>query len=262
MVCEAMACGRPILMSDVCDAGNLVRPGSNGFVFDPSSAEDMARALVDFAALSPPRRETMGRNSRAMAQRMFDPMTVAGRYAAILSAAAREGGMLCSTGCPRSRSRRIGPSLGGQADEPGGWRESLLADGARLKVLLVAPLPTQEVSGIGSWSGIVRREASGRTDVQLLHVDTAVRFRASTNLSLSARLVGGSIQALRDTLRTYRRLKSDRPDVLHLCTSASLSTLRIGASRGWPAGLAFPWRSTTTSAACRGSWPKGAESGD
>jgi glycosyltransferase involved in cell wall biosynthesis len=88
VVCEAMACGRPILMSNVCDAGNLVASGRNGFLFDPSSTEDMARALVEFAAQSPRQREVMGRSSREMAERMFDPMTVAARYAEILRAAA------------------------------------------------------------------------------------------------------------------------------------------------------------------------------
>jgi glycosyltransferase involved in cell wall biosynthesis len=88
VVCEAMACGRPILMSNVCDAENLVKNGHNGFLFDPSSPEDMARALLEFAALGRAERERMGRNSREMAERMFAPCMVASRYAEILSAAA------------------------------------------------------------------------------------------------------------------------------------------------------------------------------
>jgi glycosyltransferase involved in cell wall biosynthesis len=87
-VCEAMACGRPILMSDVCDAGNLVKNGHNGFLFDPFSPEDIARAILEFAALNVTERESMGRRSREMAERMFDPVVVAARYAEILSAAA------------------------------------------------------------------------------------------------------------------------------------------------------------------------------
>jgi glycosyltransferase involved in cell wall biosynthesis len=88
VVCEAMACGRPILMSDVSDAGNLVKHGHNGFLFDPSSSQDMAGAMLQFAALSAQQREIMGRRSREMAERMFDPATVAARYAEILSLAA------------------------------------------------------------------------------------------------------------------------------------------------------------------------------
>jgi glycosyltransferase involved in cell wall biosynthesis len=88
VVCEAMACGRPVLMSNVCDAGNLVTDGDNGLLFDPTSPEDMARAIVEFAALGAAERETMGRKSREMAERMFDPATVAARYTEILCAAA------------------------------------------------------------------------------------------------------------------------------------------------------------------------------
>jgi glycosyltransferase involved in cell wall biosynthesis len=88
VVCEAMACGRPVLMSNVADAGNLVRSGHNGFLFDPASPRDMARAMLEFAALSVAERAVMGQRSRRMAERMFDPLTVAARYAEILSAAA------------------------------------------------------------------------------------------------------------------------------------------------------------------------------
>ena len=87
-VCEAMACGRPILMTNVCDAGNLVKNGHNGFLFDPASPEDMARAILEFASLNVTERETMGRRSREMAERMFAPAPFAARYVEILSAAA------------------------------------------------------------------------------------------------------------------------------------------------------------------------------
>ena len=83
-----MACGRPILMSNVCDAGNLVKDGHNGFLFDPSSPQDMARAIGQFAVLSATDREIMGRRSREMAERMFDPAAFAARYTELLSAAA------------------------------------------------------------------------------------------------------------------------------------------------------------------------------
>jgi glycosyltransferase involved in cell wall biosynthesis len=88
VICEAMACGRPILMSNVSDAGNLVKEGCNGFLFDPLSAEDMAVAMVRMAALSPVERQAMGGRSRQMAEYMFSPKTIAERYVQILEAAA------------------------------------------------------------------------------------------------------------------------------------------------------------------------------
>jgi glycosyltransferase involved in cell wall biosynthesis len=88
VICEAMACGRPVLMSNVCDAGNLVTSGLNGFVFDPASSEDMARAILEFAALSVSEREVLGYNGRARAEWMFAPERFAEHYARLLEAAA------------------------------------------------------------------------------------------------------------------------------------------------------------------------------
>lgn len=87
-ICEAMACGRPILMSRVCDADSLVRDGYNGFLFDPLSPESMARAIVRMAGLPRAEREVFGRRGREMAERMLNPEVVAARYAAVLTAAA------------------------------------------------------------------------------------------------------------------------------------------------------------------------------
>ena len=87
-ICEAMAVGRPILLSNVCDAGNLVRHGENGFLFDASSPEDVARAILDLAVLGSSDRERLGLRSRQMAERMFCPATVAERYLQLLTAAA------------------------------------------------------------------------------------------------------------------------------------------------------------------------------
>jgi len=88
VVCEAMSCGRPVLASNVCDISNLVKDGYNGFVFDPSSPEDMADVIMKFAALSIEQRQLLGRHGREMAERIFDPAVFSGRYLEILKAAA------------------------------------------------------------------------------------------------------------------------------------------------------------------------------
>jgi glycosyltransferase involved in cell wall biosynthesis len=88
VVCEAMACGRPILVSSVSDAGNQVRDGYNGYLFNPASAEDMADTILRFAVLPKSEKDAMGQRSREMAKAMFDPSMVAAKYAEILTAAA------------------------------------------------------------------------------------------------------------------------------------------------------------------------------
>lgn len=87
-VCEGMALGKPILMSAVCDAGNLVQDGVNGFLFDPYSPESMADAIARFARLTPEDRVRLGRASRARAEKLFDVNTVVAHYLRILAAAA------------------------------------------------------------------------------------------------------------------------------------------------------------------------------
>lgn len=91
-----------------------------------------------------------------------------------------------------------------------------------LKLLLVSPLPPP-ASGIASWTVRVLKEMSERDDMEICHVDTAVRWRSTNDNRWGVRLLGGSAQALRDTLRIFSAMRRFRPDVIHLCTSGSLS---------------------------------------
>lgn len=67
-ICEALACGRPVLASDVCDHRNLVQDGRTGFLFDPKSPADMAAAIHRFACLSPSARGRAGLLARQYAE--------------------------------------------------------------------------------------------------------------------------------------------------------------------------------------------------
>ena len=88
VACEAMACGRPLLMSNISDAGNLVKHGQNGFLFDPASPEEMADVIIQFCQLSHREKGRMGEKSRKMAEHMFNPHRVADGYVQLLEAAA------------------------------------------------------------------------------------------------------------------------------------------------------------------------------
>jgi len=86
-VCEGMACGKPILMSAVCDAGSLAVEGQNGYLFDPRDHESIADAIWRIASLTSMETEMMGARSREMAEALFDHRKVADRYELILDAA-------------------------------------------------------------------------------------------------------------------------------------------------------------------------------
>jgi len=89
VICEGMACGKPILLSNVCDASNLVHDGKNGFLCDPNSPEDIAEKVLCMVSLSEQQRQQMGEESRIIAEQLFDEKTVIERYEQILALAAK-----------------------------------------------------------------------------------------------------------------------------------------------------------------------------
>jgi glycosyltransferase involved in cell wall biosynthesis len=94
------------------------------------------------------------------------------------------------------------------------------------QILLIAPMPPPDHGGIVNWTKILLKELSQRPSPSIICVDTFVRWRAITTDLFLARAIGGSIQAIRDTVYVYRKLKTYRPSLLHLCTSGGPATLK------------------------------------
>ncbi|HJV64111.1 MAG TPA: glycosyltransferase family 4 protein [Geomonas sp.] len=90
------------------------------------------------------------------------------------------------------------------------------------KILLVSPLPPP-ASGIATWTDIVLSGAGKLENFQLLHLDTAVRWRSTNDVALWKRLTGGTMQALRDVCRVCAVILKEKPAVIHLCTSGKLA---------------------------------------
>ena len=68
---EAMASGLPVLSSrNVGAAEELVVEGKTGYLFDPSSVEEMARALAKIVGMEPEERLAMGRAAYERVERM------------------------------------------------------------------------------------------------------------------------------------------------------------------------------------------------
>lgn len=101
VICEGMACGKPILLSDVCDAGNLVKNGKNGFLCDPDSPVDIAEKIQRMADLSDFERQEMGFESRSMAEHLFNKEIILERYEQILMRAANHELLLPDCSWPK-----------------------------------------------------------------------------------------------------------------------------------------------------------------
>jgi glycosyltransferase involved in cell wall biosynthesis len=86
-ICEGMACGKPILISNVCDATNLVKNGVNGYLCDPYSPEDIAKNIKKLLKKSRTELNDMGKESRKMAENMFREKNIIDEYEKILYAA-------------------------------------------------------------------------------------------------------------------------------------------------------------------------------
>ncbi|WP_045304177.1 glycosyltransferase family 4 protein [Saccharothrix sp. ST-888] len=84
VVCEALACGLPVLASAVSDNHRLVREGENGFLFDPREPHGIAEAVRRFAKLSADERAAMGLAGRRLAEELLAPRTAAGRWAELI----------------------------------------------------------------------------------------------------------------------------------------------------------------------------------
>ena len=70
-VAEAMACGLPLVVSNVSDLPTIVRTARNGVVFDPLSPDDIASAMERMLRTDAEQRRHMGDRSRACAVEMF-----------------------------------------------------------------------------------------------------------------------------------------------------------------------------------------------
>lgn len=94
-----------------------------------------------------------------------------------------------------------------------------------ISVCLVSPLPPP-YGGIGHWTSMISKYASGRKDAELVVVNTAPRWRSIHSNGLLLRSIGGGIQLIRDVGRLIKAFLFRRFDVVHLTTSGHLAAIR------------------------------------
>lgn len=68
VVCEALACGRPVIVSNVLDHPRLVRDNVSGHLFEWNDPQSLAARIKQFYDLSPADRIRMGEEARKYAE--------------------------------------------------------------------------------------------------------------------------------------------------------------------------------------------------
>ena len=71
-ISEYICCGKPVICSDVSDNSTMVQDGFNGYLFDPTDVKSMCSAFIKFFQLNDDERDKMGKNSRLIAEKLFD----------------------------------------------------------------------------------------------------------------------------------------------------------------------------------------------
>lgn len=84
-IAEALACGIPVACSRVGDNTLYVREGLTGFLFDPESTEDIARALEQAAATTAAGRREMSALCIGTARSAFDVSRFTSSYESVIS---------------------------------------------------------------------------------------------------------------------------------------------------------------------------------
>jgi len=85
VICEAMACGKPILASNICDNPLLVEDGINGFLFNPLTSDSIANAIDKFYNLNFYEKQIMGLKSRKIAIEKFSKTAFVMSYLTLIN---------------------------------------------------------------------------------------------------------------------------------------------------------------------------------
>lgn len=84
VIAEAMACGLPIICSDVCDNGLYVQNNVNGFLFDPLNPESIAQSIEQCLELSDNEYQEFCKKSRSLAEELFSPQNFIDKYTSLI----------------------------------------------------------------------------------------------------------------------------------------------------------------------------------
>jgi len=83
-VCEALACGRPVIAARAADNPRLLGEHERGLLFETGNAESLADAFTALAKLAPEARAQIGDRARAFAEQELSLGACIDRYEALL----------------------------------------------------------------------------------------------------------------------------------------------------------------------------------
>ena len=85
VVCEALYCGLPCLVTNVLDHPFLIQDQHTGILFDPESAIDLSEAIIKIEKLSKEEIILMSQKAKTAGQKMFDLDAFVNQYQKILT---------------------------------------------------------------------------------------------------------------------------------------------------------------------------------
>ena len=85
VICEAMACGKPIIASNVCDIPYLIEDNVNGYLFDPYFPEDISSAILKVKRLNRDAIDEMGKKNRKKSELLFDKELFINKYISLIN---------------------------------------------------------------------------------------------------------------------------------------------------------------------------------
>lgn len=85
VLCEAMACGLPVVCSDVCDNASIVDEGENGYLFAPYDPHALAGRIIQYKTIPEEEKIQMGKKSRDLAEQKFGKEIFVEKYIALIN---------------------------------------------------------------------------------------------------------------------------------------------------------------------------------
>lgn len=85
VVCEALACGLPVIVSNILDHPILVKEGVRGYLFEPNDPEELSLKIRKFYSLDSPSYNSMKKNCRLFAEKELNINNFINKYVSLFN---------------------------------------------------------------------------------------------------------------------------------------------------------------------------------